>query len=38
MAVLRIEDGELALHLSAAEKIGAVHGVLRVPLAAVSTV
>src|SRR6266699_4280613 len=38
MAVLRIEGGELALHLSAAEKIGAVHGDLRVPLAAVSRV
>jgi len=38
MAVLRIEGGELALHLSAAEKVGAVHGDLRVPLAAVSRV
>jgi len=38
MAVLRIEGGELALHLSAAEKIGAVHGDLRVRLAAVSRV
>jgi len=32
MAVLRIEGGELALHLSEAEKVGAVHGDLRVPL------
>jgi hypothetical protein len=38
MAMLRIEGGELALHLSAAEKVGAVHGDLRVPLAAVSRV
>jgi hypothetical protein len=38
MAVLRIEAGELALHLSAAEKIGAVHGDLRVPLSAVRRV
>ena len=38
MAVLRIEGGDLALHLSAAEKIGAVHGDLRVRLAAVSRV
>src|SRR4029079_13041745 len=38
MAVLRIEGSDLALHLSAAEKIGAVHGDLRVPLAAVSRV
>ena len=38
MAVLRIEGGDLALHLSAAEKVGAVHGDLRVPLAAVSRV
>jgi len=38
MAVLRIEGGELALQLSAAEKVGAVHGDLRVPLAAVSRV
>ena len=38
MAVLRIEGGDLALHLSAAEKIGAVHGDMRVRLAAVSRV
>jgi hypothetical protein len=38
MAVLRIEDGELALHLSAAEKVGAVHGDLRIPLSAVRRV
>jgi hypothetical protein len=38
MAVLRIEGGDLALYLSAAEKVGAVHGDLRVPLSAVRRV
>jgi hypothetical protein len=38
MAELRIEDNELALYLSAAEKVGAVHGDLRVPLSAVRRV
>jgi len=35
MAELRVEGGELVLHLSAAEKLGAVHGDLRVPMSAV---
>lgn len=35
MAQLQVEGGELVLHLSAAEKVGAVHGDLRVPLSAV---
>ena len=35
MAVLRIQGSELALHLSTAEKVGAVHGDLCVPLSAV---
>lgn len=35
MAELRVEGGELVLHLSRAEKVEAVHGDLRVPLAAV---
>jgi hypothetical protein len=38
MAELRVEGGELTLHLCAAEKIGAVHGDLRVPLSAVRRV
>ncbi len=38
MAELQIEGGELALHLSTAEKVGAVHGDLRVPLSAVRRV
>jgi len=38
MAMLRIEDCELALYLSAAEKVGAVHGDLRVALSAVRRV
>jgi hypothetical protein len=38
MAELQIEDSELALHLSTAEKVGAVHGDLRVPLSAVRRV
>ncbi len=38
MAELRVEDGELTLHLSAAEKVGAVHGDLRVPLSAIRRV
>ena len=35
MAELQIEADALVLHLSAAEKVGAVHGDLRVPLSAV---
>ena len=35
MAELQLEGGALVLHLSAAEKVGAVHGDLRVPLSAV---
>ncbi len=35
MAELRLEGGELVLHLSPAEKAEAVHGDLRVPLSAV---
>jgi hypothetical protein len=38
MAELCVQDGALALHLSAAEKVGAVHGDLRVPLSAVRRV
>jgi hypothetical protein len=34
MAQLRVEGGELVLHLSGFEKAGAVHGDLRVPLSA----
>jgi hypothetical protein len=35
LAELRVEGGELVLHLSAAEKAEGVHGDLRVPLSAV---
>jgi uncharacterized protein len=35
MAELRVEGGELVLHLSGLEKAEAVHGELRVPLSAV---
>ena len=35
MAELRVEDGELVLHLSLGEKAGGVHGDLRAPLSAV---
>jgi len=35
MAELRIEGGELVLHLSAAEKLEGVHGDVRAPLSAV---
>ena len=35
MAELRIDGNQLALHLSAAEKLEAVHGDLRAPLSAV---
>ena len=35
MAELRLEGGELVLHLSAAEKAEAVHGDLRVPASAI---
>jgi hypothetical protein len=35
MAELRIVDGQLELHLTAAEKLESVHGDLRVPLSAV---
>lgn len=35
MAELRIEGGELVLHLGAAEKLEGVHGDLRAPLSAV---
>lgn len=38
MAELRVANGVLALHLSPAEKVGAVHGDLRVPLSAVRRV
>jgi len=34
VAELQLEDGELVLHLSGAEKAEAVHGDLRVPLSA----
>ena len=35
MAELRVQDGDLVLHLTAAEKVEGVHGDLRVPLSAV---
>jgi hypothetical protein len=35
MAELLVDGGELVLHLSATEKVGAVHGDLRVPLSSV---
>lgn len=35
MAELRIEDDQLVLHLTGAEKVEGVHGDLRVPLSAV---
>ena len=35
MAELQVKAAELVLHLSAAEKVGGVHGDLRVPLSAV---
>ncbi len=35
MADLRVEDGELVLHLTGVEKVEGVHGDLRAPLAAV---
>ena len=38
MAELRIEGGELVLHLTRAEKIEGVHGDLRAPLSAVRAV
>jgi hypothetical protein len=38
MAQLQVEGGELVLRLSALEKIGGVHGDLRVPLSAVRSV
>jgi hypothetical protein len=38
MAELRVEGGELALELTAAEKFEGVHGDLRVPLSAVTAV
>jgi uncharacterized protein len=38
MAELRVEGGDLVLHLSTAEKIGGVHGDFRVPLSAVHSV
>jgi hypothetical protein len=38
MAELRIEGADLVLHLSGAEKLEAVHGDLRAPLAAVRSV
>jgi hypothetical protein len=38
MAELQIAGGSLTLHLSAAEKVGAVHGDLQVPLSAVRRV
>jgi uncharacterized protein len=38
MAELRVEDGELVLHLSGVEKAEAVHGDLRAPLSAVRSV
>jgi hypothetical protein len=38
MAELRVEAGELVLHLTAAEKFEGVHGDLRVPLSAVMEV
>jgi hypothetical protein len=38
MAELRIEDGELVLHLTAVEKVEGVHGDLRVPVSSVRAV
>jgi uncharacterized protein len=38
MADLRVEDGELVLHLSGVEKVEGVHGDLRVPLSEVQGV
>jgi len=38
MAELLVDGGELVLHLSATEKVGAVHGDLRVPLSSVRRV
>ena len=38
MAQLHVEDGELVLSLSVLEKVGGVHGDLRVPLSAVREV
>ena len=38
MAELLVNGGELVLHLSATEKVGAVHGDLRVPLSSVRRV
>jgi hypothetical protein len=38
MAELRVEDGDLVLHLSGVEKAEAVHGDLRVPMSAVRAV
>ena len=38
MAELRLEGGELVLHLSGAEKAEAIHGDLRVPRSALRTV
>lgn len=35
MADLRVEDGELVLHLTSMEKVEGAHGDLRVPLSAV---
>ena len=35
MAELRVQDGDLVLHLTAAEKVEGVHGDLRAPLSAV---
>lgn len=35
MADLRVEDGELVLHLTSVEKVEGVHGDLRVPVSAV---
>jgi hypothetical protein len=38
MAELRVEGGDLVLHLSTVEKLGGVHGDFRVPLSAVRSV
>jgi hypothetical protein len=38
MAELRVDDGELVLHLTKVEKLEGAHGDLRVPLSAVSSV
>jgi uncharacterized protein len=38
MAELRVDGGELVLHLSAGERAEAIHGDLRVPLSAVRSV